>query len=37
MLNLEVSKEELGLISMLLRKEEVVTRIELHHARTYEF
>jgi hypothetical protein len=37
MLNLEVSKEELGLISMLLKKEEVVMRIELHHARTYEF
>jgi hypothetical protein len=37
MVNLEVSKEELGLISMLLKKEEVITRIELHHARTFAF
>jgi hypothetical protein len=37
MVNLEVSKEELGLINMLLKKEEVITRIELHHARTYAF
>jgi hypothetical protein len=37
MLNPAVSKEEIGLISILLKKEEVVTRIELHHARTYEF
>jgi hypothetical protein len=35
--NLEASKEELELITILLQKEEVSARIELHHARTYEF
>lgn len=33
MINLEVSKEELLLINMLLIKEEAQTRIEIHHAR----
>lgn len=33
MLNLEVSKEELALIKMLLTREELTTRIEIHHAR----
>jgi hypothetical protein len=33
MINLEISKEELLLIKMLLIKEEAQTRIEIHHAR----
>lgn len=33
MINLDVSKEELSLIEMLLTKEEAQTRIEIHHAR----
>ncbi len=33
MMNLEVSKEELALIKMLLGREELSTRIEIHHAR----
>ena len=33
MINLDVSKEELSLIEMLLAKEEAQTRIEIHHAR----
>lgn len=31
--NLEVSKDDLFLIYMLLKKEEVVTRIGVHHSR----
>lgn len=34
MMNLEVSKDELSLIQMLLKKEEMMTRIEIHHARS---
>jgi hypothetical protein len=38
MMNVEVSKEELSLIQMLLTKEELMTRIEIHHARrTFDF
>ena len=38
MVNLEVSQEEVSLIHMLLKKEELMTRIEIHHARrTFEF
>jgi hypothetical protein len=38
MMNLEVSQEDLLLIHMLLKKEELMTRIEIHHARrTFEF
>jgi hypothetical protein len=33
MINLDVSKEELALIEMLLTREEAQTRIEIHHAR----
>ena len=33
-MNLEVSKEELGLIKMLLRKEKEKTRFEIHRATT---
>ncbi|HPI91945.1 MAG TPA: hypothetical protein PLT09_06745 [Deltaproteobacteria bacterium] len=33
MMNLETSKEELALIKMLLKREELTTRIEIHHAR----
>jgi len=37
-MNIEVSKEELDLIKMLLSKEEVGTRVEIHHAkRSHEF
>jgi hypothetical protein len=32
-MNLEVTKEELALLKMLLAREEVETRIEIHHAR----
>lgn len=32
-MTLDVTKEELALIKMLLRREEVTTRIEIHHAR----
>jgi hypothetical protein len=32
-MNLELSKEELDLIKMLLERELVTTRIEIHHAR----
>ncbi|MBP6939537.1 MAG: hypothetical protein KBC76_10080 [Deltaproteobacteria bacterium] len=33
MMNLDVTKEELELIRMLLHREELTTRIEIHHAR----
>ena len=33
MMHLDVSKEELSLIEMLLAREEAQTRIEIHHAR----
>ncbi len=33
MINLEVSKEELLLIKMLLSREEAEARIDIHHAR----
>jgi hypothetical protein len=33
MMNVELSKEELSLIQMLLKKEEITTRVEIHHAR----
>ena len=33
MMNLEVSNDELALIKMLLSREELSTRIEIHHAR----
>jgi hypothetical protein len=37
-MNLEVTKEELALLKMLLAREEVETRIEIHHARrSFEF
>ena len=32
-MTLDVTKEELALLKMLLRREEVTTRIEIHHAR----
>jgi hypothetical protein len=38
MINLELSKEELLLIKMLLRREELSMRIESHHTRrTFEY
>mgnify|MGYP001040835207 CR=1 FL=1 len=33
MMSLEVTKEELSLVRMLLEREQVNTRIEIHHAR----
>lgn len=33
MVNLEVTKDELELLKMLLEREHVNTRIEIHHAR----
>ncbi len=32
-MNIDVSKEEASLLNMLLKKEEVTTRVEIHHAR----
>lgn len=37
MMNLEVSKEDLAFIKMLVSKSEVETRVEIHHARTNDF
>jgi hypothetical protein len=38
MINMELSTEELALIKMLLMKEEIQTRIEIHHAKqTFEY
>jgi len=38
MVNMELSKEEMELLQMLLLKEENTTRIEIHHARrTFEY
>jgi hypothetical protein len=34
MITLQVSKEDLLLLKMLLNREEVTVRIEIHHART---
>lgn len=33
MASLEVTQEELALLNMLLNRQEVSTRIEIHHAR----
>jgi hypothetical protein len=38
MASLEVTQEELALLKMLLNREDVSTRIEIHHARmSFEF
>ena len=38
MINMELSTEEMSLIKMLLMKEEIQTRIEIHHAKqTFEY
>jgi hypothetical protein len=38
MITLEVTKEDLSLLKMLLNREEVTVRIEIHHARSsYEY
>lgn len=34
MTSLAVTQEELALLKMLLSKEEVTTRVEIHHSRT---
>ena len=37
-MNLELSKDEIDIIKMMLSKEEVETRVEIHHAnRSFEF
>jgi hypothetical protein len=37
MMNLEVTKEDLAFIKMLVSKAEVETRVEIHHARSHDF
>lgn len=34
MASLELTQEELSLLKMILKREELTTRIEIHHART---
>lgn len=36
-MNLEVTKEDLALLKMLVSKAEVETGVEIHHARTFEY
>jgi hypothetical protein len=36
-MNVELSKEDLELMNMLLAKEEVETRVEIHHCRNREY
>ena len=36
-MKIEITREDYDLLSMLLGKEEVVTRVEIHHCRTREF
>jgi hypothetical protein len=36
-MQLELTREEADLLKMLLKAAEVTTRIEIHHARTYDF
>ena len=36
-MNVELSKEDLQLIDMLLAKEEVETRVEIHHCKHHEY
>jgi hypothetical protein len=36
-MKIEITREDHELLSMLLGKEEVGTRVEIHHCRTHEF
>jgi hypothetical protein len=36
-MKIEITREDYDLLSMLLGKEEVGTRVEIHHCRTHEF
>jgi hypothetical protein len=36
-MNVELSKEDLSLMDMLLSKEEVETRVEIHHCKHHEY
>lgn len=36
-MNVDLTREDHELLSMLLGKEEVATRVEIHHCRTREF
>ncbi len=36
-MKIEITREDYELLSMLLSKEEVGTRVEIHHCRTREF
>jgi hypothetical protein len=36
-MNVEFSKDDLKLLEMLLSKEEVQTRVEIHHCRYHEY
>ena len=36
-MNIEITREDYDLLSMLLGKEEVGTRVEIHHCRTRDF
>ena len=36
-MNVELSKEDLQLLDMLLAKEEVQTRVEIHHCKYHEY
>jgi hypothetical protein len=36
-MNIEITREDYDLLTMLLSKEEVGVRVEIHHCRTHEF
>ena len=36
-MNLEVTKEDLAFLKMLVSKAQVETGVEIHHARTFEY
>jgi hypothetical protein len=36
-MNLEVTREDLAFLKMLVSKAEVETGVEIHHARTFEY
>jgi len=36
-MNVELSKEDLALITMLLDKEESETRVEIHHSKNHDY
>ncbi len=36
-MKIEITREDYDFLSMLLSKEEVGTRVEIHHCRTHDF